>query len=181
MPVEVLKSKIPENFAQLVSDHRLALEKHRFTVNVPAPRPAGELAPVIEACVRRVQHPIKAKKPDDYVEDYVIVDDTPPPPPPLTLVERKERLRQQVRTLESEAHDRLLSPGRRQLNAVKMTQIQGLVSERPITKDEEEFLKAEQARSRLHTDISMRAAEMMVEIDDLTEDTVDQWAPGAIG
>jgi hypothetical protein len=59
--------------------------------------------------VQRVQHPIDAGKPDDFVADYVIEDDTPPPP---TLAERKQALIALSRQEEQAAIDALIPPGK---------------------------------------------------------------------
>lgn len=49
-----------------------ALCGHRSTVGVAAPVPEHA---IVEQCIRRVQYPIEAGKPDEFVADYEIVDD----------------------------------------------------------------------------------------------------------
>lgn len=73
MTVQIPKSQVPDDFADRVEAFRQALLRHRTTRGVAVPT-AHHL---IEQCVRRVQYPIKDKKPDDFVADFEIVDDTP--------------------------------------------------------------------------------------------------------
>ncbi len=88
MTVKVLKSQIGNiAFADQVEQYRQAMLAHRFTVDVPAPAAPSLL---VESCIRRVQYPISAEKPDDFVADYEIVDDLP------SLDDRKVNLFVQV-------------------------------------------------------------------------------------
>jgi hypothetical protein len=77
MALTLLKSQIdalPYNFDEEVGKFIAAKEAHRFEGGH-----APSLHSLVESAVKRVQYPIEAKKPDDFVRDYEIIDDTPPP------------------------------------------------------------------------------------------------------
>ena len=95
---------LPFDFEKAVRDFIAAKEAHRFT---------GGAAPTadapVEAAVRRVQYPIEAEKPDDFVADYQIEDDTPPPP---TLEQRKQAMIAESRQAEQAAIEALMPAGK---------------------------------------------------------------------
>lgn len=110
MTLSLKKSQVdalPFDFEQAVRYFIAAKEAHRFT---------GDFAPaadaIVEAAVRRIQYPIDAGKPDDFVADYEIEDDTPPPP---TLEQRKREMIAESRQVEQAAIDALIPPGKRRL------------------------------------------------------------------
>lgn len=113
MTLKLKKSQIdalPFDFEQAVRDFIAAMEAHRFT---------GDAAPVadalVEAAVKRIQYPIDAGKPDDFIADYEIEDDTPPAPPPPTPEQRKAALIAGSRQAEQAAIDALMPVGKQRL------------------------------------------------------------------
>jgi hypothetical protein len=119
MTFKIAKSRVDAlgyDFEAAVKDYIAALEAHRFEGNA-----APHAAPEVEWAVRRVQHPIEAQKPDDFIADYEIVDDTPPPPPPPTLAERKQAARAKLLQEEQAAIAELIAPEKQRFLSMKYT------------------------------------------------------------
>jgi hypothetical protein len=105
MTFRILKSHVDAlgyDFPAAVAAHIAALEAQRFNGQT-APRHDAN----VEAAVKRVQYPIEAKKPDDFVADFEIIDDTPPPP---TLEDRKHAAISALRHEEQAEIEAVLGP-----------------------------------------------------------------------
>lgn len=167
--VTVKKSEVPDNFAELVEKHCAALLSHQFTKNTPAPQ-----APhLIASCIRRVVYPIKDKRPDEFIIDYELVDDSPPPP---TLEEKKHALLVAVIQAEDKATAEVIPAGKRRLYNLRYQELS--TEEGPKSEDDNKFLVEYEDKMKRFAEIHRRGAEMMSEIEDLTEETVDNWSVG---
>lgn len=161
------KSEIPENFEELVKQHIEALEKHRFTKNVPAPVADS----LVEAAIIRVQHPPKERQLDEFKANYEIIDDTPPPP---SLREKKAKLIRQVEERETYLIEEFAVPaGKVRSHSIKFVDI--LNRGGPQTPEEEAFMAESRERTAKLDKINRNVAEVMSAIEDLTEDNIDSF------
>lgn len=162
MTIELKKSEVdalPFSFEDEVLSFIAAKMAHRFTGDA-----APVSHPIVEVAVKRVQYPIDANKPDDFVADYVIVDDTPV----LTLAEKKAVLVQRLREMEVKKTNAVITPGRLRLLQLKVGAIGPQLPEEQT--EEEKTLIAQ--LSQCLTDIrvvQMRCAEIEASIDDLKD------------
>lgn len=205
MPVRLLKSQVPGDFAAVVEAHRQALLAHRATVGEPAP----VADPLVERCIRRVA---EEGGPDDFVADYEIVDDTPSPAEQLR--HRKGSLMTEVARAERARLDAISPPGKARLlllrradiaaadgkRAAQLTARRGAILAKPDgerTKDDTDFLAMSQdgaavlaagrpagdaaflaedeRRKALTATVDRHAATQLAEIEDLTAETIDGW------
>lgn len=172
MTFAVLKSQIPENFHELVLEHRRLMMDHRATVNKPAPQCP---VPFVDQCVRKIRPDPNGA--DEYVVDYRVVDDTPPPPPeptPPNLEEKKLKLLLEVQKAEQELLDAKRPPhGKVRLLQIKASNAQSKGDE--ATDDEKQALADLRALNELQDAVNLKVAEIMSDIEDLTEENIDQW------
>lgn len=177
MPFEVPMSLIVDKpgFEQGVALHIKALTE--FTKTRGKPRPVAH--PLIEKAIKRVTYPIKDKKPDGFVADYVFKDDTPQVQA-LSLEDKKNRLVAQLRNEEAIAKHKLL-PQRK----VRLFMLQ--VGAASVKKDEDK-IDADHALIAQHADLQAKwndlehkAALAESAIEDLTDDTVDSWQVPQLG
>jgi hypothetical protein len=169
MTLHLTKSQVdalPFDFEQAVRDFIAAKEAHRF---------AGDAAPtadaLVEAAVGRVQYPVDAGKPDDFVADYEIEDDTPPPepePPPPTLEQRKQALIVESRQAEQAAIAALMPEGKRRLLGMDY-QIAVAVPEADRSPDQSSVIARYEVLAAQDRDIRYAAARREAEIDDIAE------------
>lgn len=157
-----------ESFAEAMEGFRKALEDHRFTKNgEPRPTPPHHW---MEDCIKRIQFPANQQKPDDFVLDFEIVDDSP------GLAERKAMLRAQIDKLEGDAVNAILSPGKLRLMQMDVNDA--------LAKPDESRSPGDKAVLSAYTryqdecrSIARRAALAIIEIDDLTDQTIDGFVP----
>jgi hypothetical protein len=151
---------LPFDFEQAVRDFIKAKEDHRFS---------GDAAPtadaLVEAAVRRVQYPIVAGKPDDFVADYVIEDDTPPPP---TLAERKLAMIAESRQTEQAAIDALIPVGKWRLLDMDYQRAMA-VPEKERSPEQARVIEQRRALDTKIDGIRYAAAQREAEIEDLAE------------
>jgi len=177
MPFEIKLSQLKnrEQFEQAVAEHVARLIA--FNKEVGQPRPVAH--PLIEASVKRIQHPKGSKLPDDYAVDYVIVDDTTVTPP-LSLEDRKRFIYSQLQVAEMAAKERIL-PGRKQRLA--MLEYNLAKAKEPEVRTPEEAAAVtliEDAQVKF-TAIELAAARAESAIEDLTQDTIDSWQLPELG
>lgn len=163
-----------EAFTAAVAAQRDELEAHRRGKPGIAAPLHHEL---IDQLVQRIPDtgPVAERKPDQFVvAPFEIIDDTPPPPPPPTLAERKVVLLQSLYTAVAAARDAVLSPARLQLLNLDVTDALVIVEEKrsPAQLKAIELLTAYDSRS---SDIARAAARAMVDIEDLTEASIDRY------
>lgn len=169
MTLHLTKSQVdalPFNFEQAVRDFIAAKEAHRFTGDA-----APTADPLVEAAVARVQYPIDAGKPDDFVADYEIEDDTPPPEPepaPPTLEQRKQTLVAESRQAEQAAIAALMPEGKRRLLGMDY-QMAMAVPEADRSPDQLSAIARCEALAAQDRDIRYAAARREAEIDDIVE------------
>lgn len=178
MPREILLSQLggqQEAFEKAVVDHIVAL--HAFSAQRGKPRPAAH--PLVEQSIKRL---IVPGKPDKHIPDYVIVDDLPPPEerPAPTLEAKKNILHQRLTVAEHEAKYKILPQRKIRMANVKM-QIAMATPEDDRTGEQREDIA-----SYLHVQdqwrkIDLIAAQAESDIDDLTEETVDNWELPSFG
>ncbi len=170
MTFQIAKSVIaglPFDYAAAVEQFRQAKLAHRFTGDIAPSAPA-----LIEAAVRRV--PIEGQA-DDFVTDYEVIDDTPPAP---TLDERKMALLNEIRTAEAAAFVKIISPGRQKLLFLDLAPIYAK-PEADRTDAERELVASAVALDKRREAIQRHAAAQEIEVEDLTEATIDGWKPAA--
>jgi hypothetical protein len=163
MTLKLKKSQVdnlPFNFEQAVLDFIAAKEAHRFT---------GDAAPsavaLVEAAVRRVQYPIDAGKPDDFVADYEIEDDTPPPP---TLEQRKQAMIAESRRQEQAAIDALMPIGKKRLLEMDVQRAMN-VPEKDRSPEQSRFIEQLTDLNTQMDDIRYAAAQREAAIEDISE------------
>jgi hypothetical protein len=152
----------PASFAARVAAFRQAKLDHHATVGEPAPREHD----LVEACVKRVP---RSEVPDNYeIVPYEVVDDRP------SLRARKDAL---IHDVGREEHALLVAsmpPGKRRLDGLKA----GDVLRKPATERsdaERKFLADRDARHTREDAIQRHAAQLMSDIEDLTEETIGAW------
>lgn len=166
MTFKVLKSRIPDDFAQQVEKFRIEKLRHRRTVNTPAP----VAHPFVEAAVRRVV--VGKGHPDDFVVDFEVIDDSPPPP---TLREKKNRLLQQLAVEEQIRLDQIeLPPGKRRKADLELNRVLQLPEDQRTGEDNALIDEANLRRQRI-LDLQLVVADLMARVEDLDESTIDQW------
>jgi hypothetical protein len=157
------------DFEAAVEEYRQALLDHRFTVDVPAP--TAHIA--VELSVRR--SPQGDGNPDDFVADYEIIDDTPPPPPPPSFEQRKAELYHALASDEQAQINAVASPGRLRLAGMEMQRIRAIPENDRTPADVETLASALGVFAAIQA-INEASARRMVEIDDLTPETIDGFA-----
>ncbi|MGM4992699.1 hypothetical protein [Tardiphaga sp. 841_E9_N1_2] len=171
MTFQISKSQVdglPYNFTDEVEKYQQAMLAHRFS---------GDAAPVapgiIEAAVRRVQHPIEDGKPDDFVIDFEIVDDTPPEPV-LTSADRRTKLMFQVQAAQADAAAKVISPARARLLSMDVSRIYTKAVEARTPADDAVMAQHAAVQARLNA-LTYHTATLEVEIEDLADDKLDSW------
>jgi len=153
-----------DEFKKRVAAFRQAKLDHHARIGEPAPR-EHEL---VEACVKRVP---RGEAPDDYVvEDYAIVDDRP------SLRARKDALIHEVSREEHALMVASMPPGKRRLDGLTA----GDLLRRPETERstaETAFLAERDTRHVREDAIGRHAAQLMSDIEDLTDETIGAWKP----
>jgi len=164
-----------EEFRKRVAAFRQAKLDHHATIGEPAPS-EHEL---VEAAVRRVprglsgivRSPSAAESPaDDYAIDYEIVDDRP------SLRARKDALIHEVSRQEHALLVASMPPGKRRLDGLHADDLlRKPQAERSAA--ERKFLGDRDARHAREEAIARHAAQLMSDIEDLTEETIGAWKP----
>ncbi len=175
MTLTLLRSQVPEKFEENVEAYRQALLAHRFTVGVPAPIPASAL---VERAVKRVQYPVKQKKADDFVIDYVIEEDPLP-----SFQERKDTIFNDVLVAEAAMRKSLLPPpGKMRLQQIKINDVlvakhraaQGKAPD-PTSPEDEKLLNDQKELAVRLDELNRDVAQALSDVEDLTEQTIDGW------
>jgi hypothetical protein len=170
MTLHLTKSQIdalPFDFEQAVRDFIAAKEAHRSTCD-PAPA-AADL--IVEAAVKRIQYPVEAERPDDFVADYEIEDDTPPPEPPApppTLEQRKQTLIAESRLQEQNEIGALMPAGKRRLLEIEFQRAVS-VMEADRSSDQQATIEQYRALSERMGEIAYAAALREAAIEDIAE------------
>jgi hypothetical protein len=182
MTLKLYRSQVPEGFEEAVEAHRQALLSHRFTVDVPAPIAPSTL---VEAAISRVQYPVKDKKPDDFVVDYVVEDD--PPPPPKSFQDKKFTLMNEVLAAERTLSQQILPAGKARLfhirtNDILMAKQTAELAKQPdpTTPEDEKFLSLQKERIARLDELNRGVAQALSDIEDLNEQTIDGWQMPAV-
>jgi hypothetical protein len=187
-----------DEFKKRVEAFRQAKLDHHATVGEPAPR-EHEL---VEAAVRRVprglsgiarssaagegaadfaarsaatdQGPgdraMQENAADDYAIDYEIVDDRP------SLRARKDALIHEVTLKEHALLTASMPPGKRRLDGLKAGDLLR-TPQAERSEAERQFLAERDARHAREDAIQRHAAQLMSDIEDLTEATIGAWQP----
>jgi hypothetical protein len=150
------------DYAAAVEAFRQARLAHRFTGDIAPSAPA-----IIEHAVSRVQTPGQA---DDFIADYEIIEDIPVP----TLAERKQVLVAAIRTMETEALVKIISPARERLMGLDVNAV--------YLKPEAERSEADRALLARLSGLAARkeivhrhGAALEIAVEELTEATIDGW------
>jgi hypothetical protein len=163
MTLNLKKSQVdalPFDFEQAVRDFIAAKETHRFTGDA-APRADA----LVESAVSRIQYPIDARKPDDFIADYRIEDDTPPPP---TLEQRKLNMIAECRQAEKAAIDALMPAGKWRLLEMDF-QRATRVPKQDRSPEQVRFIEQRGDLVERIEEIRYAAAQREAEIEDLAE------------
>jgi hypothetical protein len=152
------------DYAGAIEAFRQAKLAHRFT---------GDIAPsasaLIEDAVSRVQTPGEA---DDFVADYEILEDLPVP----TLAERKQALVAAVRAMEAAALAHIISPARERLMGLDVNAVYLKPEAERSDADRALLARLSQLAARKEV-IHRHSARLEIAIEELTEATIDGWAP----
>lgn len=140
-----------------------------FNKEVGQPRPVAH--PLVEASIKRVQ---TRGRPDAYVPDYTIVEDTPPPAPAISLDDKKRMHQAALAAAESEAKFKLLPQRKMRLAQLKY-QAAMRKPEDERTPEENEDVASLNLLEKAFAAITLKGAQAESDIDDLTDDTVDNW------
>lgn len=138
-----------------------------FNREVGKPRPVAH--PLIEASVKRVQ---ERGKPDKYVPDYVIVPDAPVPC--VSLDDKKKRLHAGLVAAENAAKFAILPQLKIRMASIKYSAAMGK-PEAERTPEENEDIASYQHVTKAWQEIDLKGAQAESDIDDLTEQNVDNW------
>jgi len=164
MPLQIPLSQIgdPKDFMARVAAFQNAKIAHQGTVGEAAPREHD----LVEQCVRRVAR----EDGPDYFEvlPFDIVDDRP------SLRSRKDALIHQVSAQEAALMEASLPPGKRRFDGLKA----GDLLRKPQAERsdaEQKFLADRDARLAREDAIQRHAAQLMSDIEDLTEATIETW------
>lgn len=179
MPFEIRLSQLPnrDQFEQAVAEHIDRLVA--FGSEVGKPRPVAH--PLVEAAIKRVSHPKAAKKPDDFMADYIIIDDTPPPPPPIALEDRKRMLVAAVHAAEAKAKEDFMPQRKLRLLNIKYNQAQTKLQVSAADEEAERDVKALITVIEKFQAIELAAAQAESDIEDLTDSTVDSFQVPTFG
>jgi hypothetical protein len=197
MPLQIALSHVkalPFDFEEAVAAFIKAKQDHRTKTGEAAPSPPHAL---VEAAVKRVPGSIDPPRPDDFVADYEIVDDTPPPPVPPTLDERKKALAFKVGQATAAAAAQVMPPLKRRLWDYEHARIErdiyavqrkenepnadwkarGLSAVQKASPADHAAYLAHEDRKAKVVAIVHHLAVCESAIHDLTEATIDAWAP----
>jgi hypothetical protein len=158
---EAFKAKV-DAFVQAKMDHRTK---------------SGDPAPTAPAMIENLVKRVPPKGMDEFVADYVIVDDSPPP---KSLAERKGELLALLAREEQAALEAILSPAKRRLLGMEVQRVSMLKTE-DRTKTDKAVLEESVRVAKLSQEVQLHSARMMAEVDDLTEETIEDWAPKEFG
>lgn len=165
MTVRFLKSEIdalPFRFADAVKEYIAAMNDHRRTVGVAAPSHHRW----VEAAVSRVRYPVEEEKPDDFVEDYEIIDDTPP------LWERKRNLAALVERSEEEVSNKIWPVTLRRMEQIELEDLQALELPTKADRKRIESIKAKMSNLEL---LRRKTAHVIATIEELDESNIGSW------
>lgn len=171
MTVKILKSHLdtfgitPDAFEKAVKKHIKAKMDHRGKEGEPAPT----ASPLIEKCIKR----IPPSGPDTFEADYEIVDDSPPP---KTLAERKAELIALIGREEQAAMEALMPMGKRRLRQFEIARIQQIEPGTRTDRDKA-LLKEQEELDEMGRKVALHAARQQAAVEDLTEETIDNWKP----
>lgn len=197
--------EIPQEIAEQIGDfdkkvleYIQALEAHRFIVGAPAPTPAH---PIMEHCVKRVQHPVPAahqpmREHTVKTEDGELVTTMKPEGEPVhfmsstspdefvsdykiipyTLEDRKKKLDDMIAATVNAAVDAILPPRKRAYVNMLLGEASG-VEEKDRTPEQQAALLDHEAREKQFKALHLWSAKQVHDIEDLTEQNIDHWKP----
>jgi hypothetical protein len=161
----------PAAFHSALASHCASLEAHRIG---PPGVPSPVAHPMLDSLIERVPQsgPVAARGPDTFqVLPYEIVDDTPPPP---TLQQKQAALLMELIQAGQVTRNAILSPARANLLNISAGEAMS-ITDTARTPDQVAAIAAYVAFEARSTEIATNAARAAVEIEDLTESTVDTW------
>lgn len=170
IPLSTIRA-LPFDFGGEVDAYIKRLTEHRHTVGEAAPTAPHTL---VEAAVARHQHPIEAKKPDDFLAHFEVVDDTPPPPPPPTLDEKKQMLVREVNA-EAEKARATIIPMLKAAHWENQYRDAMAVEQKKQTAAQKAIVSQHDMRLKKIDAINRHVAKQYSDIHDLTESTIADW------
>jgi hypothetical protein len=169
MTFQIAKSVIAGlgyDYPDAVERFRQAKLAHRFTGDVAPSAPA-----LVEHAVRRVPS-TEAGQPDDFVADYEVIDDMPA----KTLEQRKADLIATARQAEALAMAKVISPARARLMGLDLSAVYAKPDGQRSGVDRD-LLAAAQVIADQKQAIQRHGIGQEIEVEDLTEETIDAWVP----
>lgn len=170
---------LPFDFEQAVRDFVQAKKDHLSTEGMPAPTAHH----MVEAAVTRIPGTVEfdddgaarpdTQQPDDFVENYEIVDDTPPPP---TIEERRAAVAAQISAAAQAAVAKIIPPLKLRLWQMHLSEAMA-VPEDERTDAHKATIAENDERARREYLIHRHLAEMESQLHDLPDDMVDIWKP----
>lgn len=154
------------SFDGAVDAHINAMKAHQTTIGEAAPA----AHPLVEQAIRRVQYPIEARKPDDFVKDFQVIDDSP------SLEERKTALAQAVHMRATTAIQTIMPPLKQRLREMQYHDALAVKIE-DRSSAQKATIAEHQSRTSKISAVMRHLAQQESDIHDLTEDTIDDWKP----
>jgi len=139
---------------------------HAFNTVVGKARPTAH--PLVERAITRIQ---TKGQPDKYVADFIIVDDTPPPP---SLEDKKNKLISDLRFAENTAMEKILPARKIRLAHIKCADAMSL-DESVRTAEHNKDIALIVTVQGVREQYALIAAKAEADIEDLTEQTIDNW------
>jgi len=164
--LELTKSQIdalPFEFGGAVDKFIHDLEEHRKTTGEAAPIAPH---PLVEAAVARVQYPVKAGKPDDFVRNFTILDDT------LSLDDRKVMLANSLTQKANAAAKVVMPPLKQRLWEFEYLDASA-IDPKKRNAGQKAVIAAHDVRIAKVQAIHRHLAKLHSEIHDLTDATID--------
>lgn len=159
-------------FKQAVDLH---IEKlHAFNTMVGQPRPVAHH--LVEAAIKRVTYPVKAKKPDEFVADYTIINDMAKQEDIAnpSFEQKIFFLHQQIAIAENEAKHKLLPQKKVRLAAFKAGTAAAKDPKKRTAEEKEDIASFDRVQKAWHK-IELQSAQAEHDLADVTPKTIDKW------
>lgn len=166
MTHRVLKSQVPDDFADRVAAHAVAMRAHQMSAGDPAPAAPQD----VEWAVRRVA---VDGQPDDFVPDFEVIDDTPPPPTPAEI---RHKLVADLRKAEQDAINAIMTPGKLRLLSLEANKARGIPDDQRSPEQVAVISKHRAILDAIEA-IGLNAATQEAELDDLPDADLASWQP----
>jgi hypothetical protein len=164
MTFHIYQSQLTDKAEFETAVQRYIVALHAYLHTVGKPRPTAHH--LIENSVKRVQ---SNGQPDIYVPDYEIIDDVT-----RDLQQKKADLANQVMMAEAAAREKVVPQGKMRLLSLKYQEASSKSLSNRTPEDQVRITQSETIRKSFER-IDLLAAKALHDIEDLTEENIDQW------